>query len=97
MFVVSITYTSPGELVASHRPAHVEWLKAAFARGSLDLAGSKSTKDRGLLLTTHSDRESLEAELDQDPYRIHNVATHTITEFDATMTSRRWPRPDSVQ
>lgn len=85
MFVVSITYTAPAEEIAAHRPGHVEWLKAAFARGNMELAGSKSTRDGGILLTRHSDRSSLEAELDQDPYRIHNVATHDVVEFDATM------------
>ena len=88
MFVVSIIYTAPADQVAVHRPGHIEWLKAAFGRGNMDLAGSKSTKDGGILLTNHPDRESLEAELDQDPYRFLRLATHEVIQFDATMTAR---------
>lgn len=88
MFVVSITYTAPLDQVAVHRQGHIEWLEAAFARGNMDLAGSKSTKDGGILLTNHPDRKSLQAELDQDPYRFLRLATHEIIQFDATMTAR---------
>ncbi len=33
----------------------------------MELAGSKSTTDGGILLTNHRDRMSLESELDQHP------------------------------
>jgi uncharacterized protein YciI len=87
MFIVSITYTAPEPHIAAQRPAHVQWLKDAFTRGNFKIAGSKTTKDGGILLSDHPDRESLEAELDLDPYRIHNVATHTVIGFRATMTA----------
>lgn len=87
MFVVTITYTASPEEITVQRPGHIEWLKAAFARGSMQMAGSKSTRDGGILITTHADRPSLEAELGRDPYRIHDVATHDVVEFDATMTA----------
>jgi uncharacterized protein YciI len=86
MFVVSITYTAPADEIAAQRPGHIDWLQAAFERGNMQMAGSKSTRDGGILLTNHPDRPSLEAELEQDPYRIHNVATHSVVEFEATMT-----------
>ncbi|MCO4251233.1 YciI family protein [Pseudarthrobacter raffinosi] len=85
MFVVSITYTATADQIAAHRPEHLEWLKAAFAGGRLESAGPKSTRDGGILLTSHPDRLSLDAELNQDPYRIHNIATHEVVEFEATM------------
>jgi uncharacterized protein YciI len=87
MFIVSITYTAPRPDIAVQRPAHIHWLKDAFTRGNFKIAGSKTTKDGGILLSDHPDRESLEAELDLDPYRIHNVAIHTVTEFEASMTA----------
>ncbi|MCX2749212.1 hypothetical protein OOZ51_15495 [Arthrobacter sp. MI7-26] len=59
----------------------------------VELAGSKSTTDGGILLTNHPNRKSLGPELDQDPYRIHRIATHTVTDFEATMTSHRSTRP----
>lgn len=87
MFIVSITYTAPGPEIAAQRPAHIRWLKDAFAKGNFKIAGSKTTKDGGILLTDHPDRKSLEAELDLDPYRIHNVASHTVIGFEASMTA----------
>lgn len=61
--------------------------KDAFAKGNFKIAGSKSTKDGGILLSHHPDRKSLEAELDLDPSRIHNVASHTVIGFEASMTA----------
>lgn len=87
MFIVSITYTAPRESVAAVRPAHVQWLQEAFGRGNVKIAGPKATKDGGILVSTHPNRESLEADLNLDPYRIHNVATHTVVEFTATLTA----------
>ena len=87
MFVVSITYTASEPHIAAQRPAHIQWLRYAFTRGNLKIAGSKTAKDGGILLSYHPDRDSLEAELDLDPYRIHNVATHTVIGFEPTMTA----------
>jgi uncharacterized protein YciI len=87
MFIVSITYTAAQPHVTAQRPAHVQWLTDAFIRGNFKIAGSKTTEDGGILLSDHPNRESLEAELDLDPYRIHNVATHTVIGFEATMTA----------
>ena len=87
MFVVSITYTASEPRIAAQRPAHVQWLRDAFTRGNFKIAGSKTTKDGGIVLSDHPDRGSLEAELDLDPYRIHNVATHAVIGFEATMTA----------
>lgn len=87
MFVVDITYTSPHEEVAAHRPEHVKWLENAFTRGNFVMAGPKTTKDGGILLSSCQDKESLEAELAGDPYRVHGVATYEVVEFEATMTA----------
>jgi uncharacterized protein YciI len=87
MFIVSITYTAPRPDISTQRPAHIQWLKDAFAKGNFKIAGSKTTKDGGILLSDHPDRRSLEAELNLDPYRIHNFATHNVIEFEASMTA----------
>jgi uncharacterized protein YciI len=87
LFVVDITYTVPQEEVAAHRQEHVKWLEDAFTKGSFVMAGPKATKDGGILLSTCLDKDSLEAELNGDPYRVHGVATHKVVEFEATMTA----------
>lgn len=55
MFIVSITYTAPEPHITAQRPAHIQWLKDAFTRGNLKIAGSKTMKDGGILLSNHPD------------------------------------------
>lgn len=87
MFVVHIDYTAPAESVAPHRPDHVTWLQGAVESGLVSLAGSKSTRDGGVLLSQIQDPRLLSETLAQDPYVIHQVASHRIIEVDVPLAA----------
>jgi 2-polyprenyl-6-methoxyphenol hydroxylase-like FAD-dependent oxidoreductase/uncharacterized protein YciI len=87
MFVINISYSAPAEVVADYRQPHIEWLQAAVDSGVIAAAGSKSTRDGGVLLSLVQDREYLEAELAKDPYAIAGVATHHLTEVSVPMVA----------
>ncbi|MET3175846.1 UNVERIFIED_ORG: 2-polyprenyl-6-methoxyphenol hydroxylase-like FAD-dependent oxidoreductase/uncharacterized protein YciI [Arthrobacter sp. UYCu721] len=87
MFVINISYTVPADVVAVHRQAHIEWLQAAVDSGLIAAAGSKTTRDGGVLLSLVQDREYLEAELAKDPYATAGVAAHQLTEVNVPMVA----------
>lgn len=83
MYVVSLTYKVPEEIVEFHLPAHVEWLQEAFDDGVFLVAGRKIPRTGGLLLS-NAERAVLDASLAKDPFYINGVADFEVMEFHAS-------------
>ena len=83
MYVVSLTYKVPEEIVDFHLPAHVTWLQAAFDQGIFMVAGRKIPRT-GALVLSNADRDALDASLARDPFYINGVAEFDVEEFHAS-------------
>ncbi|WP_066289072.1 YciI family protein [Arthrobacter sp. B6] len=83
MFVVSLTYKVPEDIVDFHRPAHMAWVKEAFD-GGLFLASGRMVPAVGGVLLSGADRATLEAALARDPFFSNGVAEFEIIEFKVT-------------
>ncbi|MDR6988154.1 uncharacterized protein YciI [Paenarthrobacter nitroguajacolicus] len=83
MFVVSLTYKVPDEIVDFHRPGHMAWLKDAFD-GGIFLASGRRVPATGGVLLSKVDRATLDASLANDPFYSNGVAEFEIIEFTAT-------------
>ncbi|NQD89912.1 GTP cyclohydrolase [Paenarthrobacter sp. CM16] len=83
MFVVSLTYKVPDDIVDFHRPGHMAWLKDAFDDG-IFLASGRRVPATGGVLLSKVDRATLDASLAQDPFYSNGVAEFEIIEFTAT-------------
>ncbi|MGJ3191760.1 GTP cyclohydrolase [Paenarthrobacter nitroguajacolicus] len=83
MFVVSLTYKVPDEIVDFHRPGHMAWLKDAFD-GGIFLASGRRVPATGGVLLSKVDRATLDASLAEDPFYSNGVAEFEIIEFTAT-------------
>ncbi|QEL57605.1 YciI family protein [Chromobacterium paludis] len=86
MFVVSLTYTAPLSDVDALLPAHVQWLKQAYADGLFVASGRKVPRDGGVILA-RGERAALEARLAQDPFAQGGVARYDIIEFVPSMAA----------
>ncbi|MET4096208.1 YciI family protein [Arthrobacter sp. UYCu712] len=82
MYVVSLTYKVPEEIVDFHLPAHVKWLQDAFDEGVFMVAGRKIPRTGGLLLS-NADRADLDTSLARDPFYVNGVADFEVMEFHA--------------
>ena len=82
MYVVSLTYRVPQEIVDFHNDAHIAWLQKAFDDGVFIAAGRKIPRTGGLLLS-QAERETLDASLAQDPFYTNGVADFDVVEFHA--------------
>lgn len=82
MYVVSLTYRVPQEIVDFHNDAHIAWLQKAFDDGVFIAAGRKIPRTGGLLLS-QAEREVLDASLARDPFYINGVADFEVLEFHA--------------
>ena len=82
MYVVSLSYRVPQEIVDFHNDAHIAWLQKAFDDGVFIAAGRKIPRTGGLLLS-QADRGTLDASLAQDPFYTNGVADFEVLEFHA--------------
>ncbi len=83
MYVVSLTYKVPEEIVDFHLPAHVAWLQEAFDAGVFMVAGRKVPRT-GALLLSNAERDVLDASLENDPFYVNGVAEFEVMEFHAS-------------
>ena len=82
MYVVSLTYRVPQDIVDFHNDAHISWLQKAFDDGVFIAAGRKVPRTGGLLLS-QADRATLDASLKLDPFYTNGVADFEVVEFHA--------------
>jgi uncharacterized protein YciI len=82
MYVVSLSYRVPQDIVDFHNDAHISWLQKAFDDGVFIAAGRKVPRTGGLLLS-RADRATLDASLAQDPFYTNGVAEFEVVEFHA--------------
>ncbi|VXA93264.1 conserved hypothetical protein [Arthrobacter sp. 9AX] len=82
MYVVSLSYRVPQDIVDFHNDAHIAWLQKAFDDGVFIAAGRKVPRTGGLLLS-RADRATLDASLAQDPFYTNGVADFEVVEFHA--------------
>jgi len=87
MFIVSVTYQQPLEVVDSHLPAHVAFLDSYFASNIFIAAGRKVPRTGGFILARGVSRTELEAILEHDPFKSNGVATYEVTEFTPNRTA----------
>jgi uncharacterized protein YciI len=83
MYVVSLTYKVPEEIVDFHLPAHVTWLQDAFDEGVFMVAGRKIPRT-GALLLSNAERDILDTALAKDPFYVNGVADFEVMEFHAS-------------
>ena len=82
MYVVSLTYRVPQDIVDFHNSAHMAWLQKAFDDGVFIAAGRKIPRTGGLLLS-QADRATLDASIATDPFYSEGVADFEVVEFHA--------------
>lgn len=82
MYVVSLSYRVPQDIVDFHNDAHIAWLQKAFDDGVFIAAGRKVPRTGGMLLS-RADRATLDASLAQDPFYSNGVADFEVVEFHA--------------
>lgn len=84
MFIVSITYISEMSQIDKYLGAHIEYLDRNYERGVFIASGRKVPRSGGIILAKARNRSELEEILNDDPFKIHNLADYELTEFVPT-------------
>jgi len=90
MFIVSLTYICELEEIDKILPEHIEYLKNQYKKGNFIASGRKIPRTGGIILSKLDNKEKLEKVLNEDPFKINNLAKYEIQEFIPSMTSNEF-------
>jgi uncharacterized protein YciI len=89
MFIIELTYTAPLAQLDEQMKAHNDFLDAHFESGYFIASGPKVPRTGGVILATADSLERVQQILEQDPFKILNLADYKITEFIASKRSEQ--------
>ena len=82
MFVVNLTYIKPLEEIGRHLEVHRDFLNRQYADGVFLASGPKNPRDGGVILASGKvSRTELDAILNLDPFRQHELSIYDVIEF----------------
>ncbi|OBT15576.1 GTP cyclohydrolase [Vibrio sp. UCD-FRSSP16_10] len=87
MFIVSLTYICEMSEVDKHLEAHIEYLNKYYELGVFIASGRKVPRNGGVIFAQAENRSELEVVLNDDPFKIYNLANYELTEFVPSKTS----------
>lgn len=86
MFIIELTYKVPLEQVDQHLEAHINYLNEQYNNDVFLASGKKVPRTGGIILSALGDKTALLAILDQDPFKINDLADYRVTEFIPSKT-----------
>lgn len=90
MFIISLTYTCNLEEIDKVLSEHVKYLKKQYNKGNFIASGRKVPRTGGIILSKLENKEELKKVLNEDPFKINNLAKYEIQEFIPSMTSNEF-------
>ncbi|MEM6805509.1 MAG: YciI family protein [Bacteroidota bacterium] len=90
MFVVNLTYKVELEEIDKHLEAHIEFLKKQYAKHAFIASGRKNPRTGGMIFSKMENKEELLSILEEDPFKIHDLADYEVIEFIPVMTSKEF-------
>lgn len=88
MYIISLTYKVPLDVVDQYIEPHIEYLKNQYNLGHFIASGRKVPRTGGIILSIIKDIETLKDIIATDPFIINDIADVEITEFIPSMASQ---------
>lgn len=90
MFIVELNYEVRLEKVNEYLEEHIEYLKKQYSEGVFIASGRKTPRTGGVIMSKIKSKNKLLAILNEDPFKINNIANYRIIEFNPSMTSKEF-------
>lgn len=87
MFIINLSYKVDLTFVDKHLNAHIEYLESYYQKGIFQASGRKEPRTGGIILATCSSKDDLISIINEDPFKIHDLADYEIIEFTPSKTS----------
>lgn len=87
MFIIDLTYKVHLNQINQYLEDHIQYLEHQYELGNFQTSGKKVPRTGGIILSTLADKNKIMACLEKDPFKIHDLADYTITEFIPSKTN----------
>lgn len=81
MHIINLTYKVSLETVDKYLNSHINYLNEQYKLGNFLASGRKIPRTGGIILTNISDKTKLQHIIEQDPFKINNLADYQLIEF----------------
>ncbi|WP_289033138.1 hypothetical protein [uncultured Roseibium sp.] len=85
MFIVVLKFAENKTAAPHFMEQHKAWIQKGFDDGAFLLVGSLKPNGGGMVLARGSDRDALQARIDQDPFVVEKVVSAEVTEVAPNM------------
>jgi len=90
MFIILINYTKPIEEVNKVVTEHRAYLDELYKEKKLFVSGRRNPPTGGVLISHLKNRSEIDEIINNDPYKIKNVADYEVVEFTAGKSDERF-------
>ena len=84
MYIIRVMYKKPLEEVDRYLADHRAFLDRHFEAGHLIASGPQIPRQGGVIMIRDMEAGEMQAILDQDPFRVNDIAEYYVTEFVPT-------------
>ncbi len=89
MYIINLTYKTSLETVDQFLEEHVEYLNKQYEMGNFLASGRKIPRTGGIILSKIADKTELQKIIEQDPFKINDLADYELTEFIPSKTCEK--------
>lgn len=82
MFIILTTYLKPMDVVDQYLAEHRAYLETCYQRNLLVASGPQNPRSGGVLISQLTNRQELDAMIENDPFKQHGIASYQPIEFD---------------
>jgi len=84
MFILTLTYIAPIEIIDELIPAHRVYLDENYALGKFICSGAQIPRTGGIIICNAIDKTEVSEIILRDPFYIQGAVDYNITEFTPT-------------
>ncbi len=81
MFLITLHYLKPLDIVEKHLLAHRDFLEEGYKKDYFIVSGPKNPRTGGIILSQLKNREQLFNIIKEDPFYTNGIAEYDIIEF----------------
>ncbi len=84
MFILTLTYTAPIEVIDELIPAHRVYLDENYALGKFICSGAQIPRTGGIIICNAANKTEVTEIIARDPFYTQGAANYQVTEFTPT-------------
>jgi uncharacterized protein YciI len=90
MFIISLTYKKPIEVVEKFIQEHILFLDKYYSLNKFVFSGRKNPRTGGIILATNVTPFEINEIIKEDPFQKHDISDYEIIEFIPTKYDKRF-------